>query len=81
MCIAFSKGELIQEEQTIDQTANLYIARGATKIKVCHFAKSDNIRKLVEVNKKSMENHLNHGDILLDDDGDGYAVLNTILMN
>ena len=47
-----------------------------SKVNICHFAKSDNNWEVLTINRKSLEKHLNHGDVILDADGDGYAVFN-----
>ena len=40
------------------------------KIKVCHKG------KLIEVSANSINGHLNHGDVVIDADGDGYTAKN-----
>lgn len=51
-------------------------ARDAEKVDVCHFSKSDNSYEIISVSGKSLEAHLNHGDVqLIDEDGDGYVTL------
>ena len=72
VCVACSKDEQNLEEQTINETESVTAARGGqSKIMVCHFAKSDDIWEVLEVNSKSLDNHLKHGDAV-DMDGDGF---------
>lgn len=67
---ACSKDLEMQQEQTVDKSADLK----ASKIQVCHFAKSDNIYEVISVSGKTLQNHLKHGDVeLVDADGDGYV--------
>ena len=66
-----SEQEVLADEAV--QNPDIFAKNGG-KVSVCHFAKSDNIWELVEVNEKSLENHLKHGDVVLvDADGDGYV--------
>ncbi len=72
LSIGCSKEEQIQEEQTIDNFARN--SPGKDKINLCHYNSVNGTWKIINPSNKSLDAHLNHGDVLLvDSDGDGYV--------
>ena len=72
VCIACSKEEQIQEEQTVNE--NSITEKQASKIEVCHFGNSDKLWNVISINSNALTAHLQHGDVqLIDADGDGYV--------
>ena len=75
VCVACSKDEQNLEEQTIKETESLTAARGGQpKIQICHYDAQNGTWKIINPSNKSLDAHLEHGDIqLIDVDGDGYV--------
>ncbi len=72
VCVACSKDEQIQEEQTIDEFAR--DSPGKDKISLCHYDADTGTWKMINPSNKSLDAHLNHGDVqLIDNDEDGYV--------
>ncbi len=72
VCVSCNKDELIQEDQTIDNFARNSPGKG--KINLCHYDAETDTWKIINPSNKSLDAHLNHGDVLLvDSDGDGYV--------
>ncbi len=66
--------ELILEDQIINKNDISNTEIRATKIKVCHYAKSDDFWNVISISSNALSAHLQHGDVqLIDSDGDGYV--------
>lgn len=72
VCVSCTKDEQLQDDPSIYQNATTKNQLG--KVEVCHFAKSENIWEVININENSLNSHLNHGDVvLIDADGDGFV--------
>lgn len=71
-CVSCNKDELIQTDQTNDSFARN--SPGKDKISLCHYDDENYTWKIINPSNKSLDAHLNHGDVLLvDSDSDGYV--------
>lgn len=64
-------------QDSIDEEFSVDLKMKADKILVCHYSVDDDSYKLLEINDNAISNHLEHGDVRLDDqDMDGYVPYN-----
>jgi hypothetical protein len=52
------------------------ISSKGEKIQVCHFDEKTNSWSTIFVSADAIKGHKNHGDVVIDEDGDGYALFN-----
>ena len=70
------KDDLINSKENQIPTHNS-LKSSNDKVMICHYSKSTNTWDLITVSKSALNDHLSHHlDVIIDQDGDGYAAFN-----
>ena len=69
------------EKEELTDTEYLILKKGENnvtdgKLTLCHYDSELDTWHLISVDKHAVPAHLKHGDVIIDEDGDGYAVFN-----
>ena len=70
------ESETLDKDGTEASLNNENSSRKAGKIDICHYDKDNDEWKVLSVNENSWDAHSMHGDVWLDQDGDGFTVFN-----
>lgn len=71
-----SDDSTIPEESQTSTELSSKPSKGNGKVDVCHYSEDTNDWHLISISLNAVSTHLAHGDIIIDEDGDGYAVFN-----
>ncbi len=73
-----TKEDLISNESDASESKENVNKLKAKKNKVtlCHFDSDNDSWHSITINENALEAHLKHGDVIIDEDGDGYATFN-----